>query len=252
MAVFSFMVMTGWALLAQGPPGPAVGLPGPPPDGAKLYADNCSQCHGDAGDNVSNVDLMHGRFRRASTDAELVSVILHGIPGTDMPPHNFYEVQAAAIVQYLRAAADRSVAVAGDKAHGQAIFAGKGNCASCHRVNGSGSRIAPDLSDIGRLRHADEIQRSLLDPDAEIIPSNRFVRVVTKDGKAVTGRLLNHDTFTVQLLDSTEKLVSLQMANVRELTFVPKSPMPSYKGKLTDQELTDLVSYLVSLKGGDK
>src|SRR3954466_712158 len=130
---------------------PNVGPPGPPPDGPRLYEENCSQCHGDAGDNVSNVDLMHGRFRRGTTDAELTGIVLRGIPGTDMPPHSFSEAQAAAIVQYLRTAADRSASTAGDRARGLAIFTGKGNCASCHRVNGAGARLAPDLSEVGRI-----------------------------------------------------------------------------------------------------
>jgi len=237
----------GFAQAPQ-PGGPPAGPP--PPDGARLYSENCSQCHGDAGDNVSNVDLMHGRFRRGTTDAELTGIVLRGIPGTDMPPHSFSEAQAGAIVQYLRASADRSASTAGDKSRGMAIFTGKGNCVSCHRVQGQGARLGPDLTEIGRLRHSDELERSILDPDASIIPSNRFVRVVTKDGTTITGRLLNHDTFTVQLLDSKEQLVSLLMSNVREFTFVDKSPMPSFKGKLTPQELQDLVSYLVSLKGG--
>jgi hypothetical protein len=85
-----------------------------------------------------------------------------------------------------------------------------------------------------------------------IVPSNRFVKLVTKDGATTTGRLLNHDTFTVQLMDAKEQLVSLPMSAVRELTFMDKSPMPSYRDKLSTQELTDLVSYLVSLKGGEQ
>ena len=66
----------------------------------------------------------------------------------------------------------------------------------------------------------------------------------------VTGRLLNHDTFTVQVLDAKEQLQSLQRANLREFTFLDKSPMPAYSGKLSSGEVTDLVSYLVSLREG--
>ncbi len=239
-------------VFAQGGPPGGVGPIGPPPNGAQLYSANCSQCHGDAGDSVSNVDLMHGRFRRGSTDAELTGIVLRGIPGTDMPPHSFSEAQAAAIVQYLRVTADRSASTAGNAANGKTIFSGKGTCASCHRIGGSGARLGPDLSEIGRLRHSDEIQRSILDPDASIVPSNRFVRLVMKDGSTTTGRLLNHDTFTVQIIDSKEQLVSQPMSNVRELTFIDKSTMPSYRDKLSTQELADLVSYLVSLKGGEQ
>ena len=234
------------AALAQAP-GPAGASQ---PNGEQLYMENCAECHGPEGDGVPNVDLGHGRFRRATTDPELVGIVLRGIPNTAMPPSNFSEAQAAAIVAYLRAKASRAAASAGDPANGRAIFVGKGNCVSCHRVNGVGARVAPDLSEIGRLRHSTDLERAIVDPDFMIVPSNRFIRLVTRDGATITGRLLNQDIFTVQLLDSKEQLRSVARSDLRELTFIDKSPMPSYRDKLSSQELTDLVSYLVSLQGG--
>lgn len=135
----------------------------------------------------------------------------------------------------------------GDAANGKAIFEGKGQCTNCHRIRGNGSRFGPDLSEIGG-RRPDQLQTSILDPDAEILPANRIYRVVEKNGSATTGRLLNLDTFTVQMIDQKERLLSFEKANLREYGFVEKSPMPSYKEKLTDQEVADLVNYLYSLK----
>ena len=77
---------------------------------------------------------------------------------------------------------------------------------------------------------------------------HRSVRAVTLDGKVVTGRRLNEDTYSVQLVDSEEHLVSLMKADLREYKVIPASPMPSYRDKLTADELTDLLSYLLSLK----
>src|SRR5688572_16617138 len=236
--------------LAQAPVTPNVGPPGPPPNGEQLYMENCAECHGPEGDVVPDVDLDHGRFRRATTDPQLVGIVLRGIPNTAMPPSNFSEAQASAIVQFLRAKARRAAATAGNATNGRSIFTGKGNCTSCHRVNGNGSRVGPDLSEIGRLRHSTDIERAILDPDFLIVPSNRFVRLVTREGATITGRMLNQDTFTVQLLDSKEQLRSLQRNDLREFTFLVKSPMPSYRDKLTSRELSDLVSYLVSLQRG--
>ncbi len=235
---------------AQAPVAPNVGPPGPPPNGEQLYMENCVECHGPEGDVVPDVDLGHGRFRRATTDPELVGIVLRGIPNTAMPPTNFSEAQASAIVQFLRAKARRAAATAGNVANGHEIFTGRGNCTSCHRVNGSGSRLGPDLSEVGRLRHSTDIERAIVDPDFLIIPSNRFVRLVTRDGATITGRLLNQDAFTVQLLDSKEQLRTLMRADLKEFIFINKSPMPSYREKLSPQEITDLVSYLVSLQGG--
>lgn len=136
----------------------------------------------------------------------------------------------------------------GDPVRGKGLYEGKGACASCHRVNGVGSRLGPDLSEIGDVRRADALERSLVEPDAEIIGTNRFYHVTTKDGATTTGRLLNLDTFTIQLLDSKERLRSFVKSDLRDHGFVEKSPMPSYKTSVTAQELADVVSYLASLK----
>ncbi len=219
--------------------------------GARLYRTNCSSCHGPNGDLQPGVDLGHGKFRRANSDEEVASIIMKGIPGTGMPPGNFSEPQALTVVAYLRSLASASnvTVVAGDPVHGKEIFEGKGGCLNCHRVRTTGSRVGPDLTDIGTLRRPADLQRSLVDPDAEVLAPNRYFRVVTKTGTAVTGRLLNEDTFTVQLLDSTEHLVTFRKADLKEYSFLAKSPMPSYKDKLTPQELSDVIGYLTSLKG---
>ena len=219
-------------------------------DGGRAFRNSCANCHGPDGDQVAGIDLGRGQFRRALTDQELVSIIRNGIPNTPMPANNVSEAQAVKIVAYLRSLSEsrRSVAATGDATRGKTIFDGKGSCASCHRVNGNGSRVGPDLSRIGQVRRSIELEQSLADPAAEVLPANRTYRVALKDGTTVTGRLLNHDTFTVQLLDSKEQLRSFVKADLKEYGFAPTT-MPSYKGKLDAQETADVVSYLVSLKG---
>ena len=82
-----------------------------------------------------------------------------------------------------------------------------------------------------------------------MMPINRPVRAVTKDGKVINGRRLNEDTYSVQLIDDQEHLLSLTKADLREYTIVTTSPMPSFKDTLSAEELADVVSYLLSLKG---
>jgi mono/diheme cytochrome c family protein len=89
----------------------------------------------------------------------------------------------------------------------------------------------------------------LVDPDAEVRFANRSVRAVTKDGKVITGRRLNEDTYTVQLIDEQERLVSLVKDNLREYGLVRRTSMPGYRDKLTANELADVLAYLLSLKG---
>jgi putative heme-binding domain-containing protein len=219
--------------------------------GKQLYGVNCSNCHGPNGDSVSGVDLGHGTFRRASTDNELVAIMVQGIMGTPMPPANLSDQQAHQIVAYLRslaAATETSSASKADLAHGKSLFESQG-CLNCHRVKDHGSRVGPDLTNLGARRKRDDIERSIVDPDAEILAENRYVRVVTRDGATITGRILNEDTFSLQLIDSKEKLVSLPKADLSKFEFLKNSPMPSYRDKLSGDELSDLVGYLVSLKG---
>ena len=220
-------------------------------EGNRLFRANCVLCHGPEGDQVPGIDLGHGRFRQTYSENALVKIIQNGIPGTGMPPNNLQDFQAEIVVAYLRsiATSGREVTGNGDAKRGKAIFEGKGNCLSCHRVYGVGSRVGPDLSDIAALRRSVELERSLLEPNEEVLPQNRYYRAVTKQGESVTGRLLNVDTFSVQILDSKERLLSLQRSDLRESGFVNDSPMPSYRGKLSTQELADVVAYLLSLKG---
>jgi putative heme-binding domain-containing protein len=223
-------------------------------NGARLYQSSCAGCHGPNGEMVPGVELQRGQFRRATNDTEIMRIIQSGIPGTTMPPGSFSDSQAGSIVAYLRSAAPSSgrgglTVARGDAARGRTLFDGKGQCATCHRVNGSGPRVAPDLSDIGTIRPASELQQKLVDPNALVRPGNRFVEAVTKSGARISGRLLNQDTFTIQLLDSTERLVSLSRSDLQDFTFVKNSPMPSYRDTLTAEEINDVVAHLVSLKG---
>jgi putative heme-binding domain-containing protein len=135
----------------------------------------------------------------------------------------------------------------GDPANGRAIFEGKGACTNCHRIKGNGSHFGPDLSEVG-VRSPEQLEISILDPDAEIAPANRIIRVVLKNGTTTVGRLLNEDTFSLQMIDKTERLLSFQKADLREYVFETKSPMPSFRDKLTAQEVADLVAYLSTFR----
>jgi putative heme-binding domain-containing protein len=245
-----FLAATGTLLFAQ-----HGYTPGDVQEGEQIFIENCAICHGPEGDAVPRVNLASGKFRHGSSDEELAQIIKNGIPGTAMPPGNFHEHQINALIAYLRsmtASLSGSTVSLGDAVRGKTVFEGKGECLNCHRVDGKGSYLGPDLTDVGVTRRAAQLERSILDPDAEILPQNRFYRVVTRDGTTVTGRLLNLDTFSVQLMDTNERLRSFSKANLKEFDFVDKSPMPSYQGKLSSTEVADLVGYLVTLKGVDK
>jgi len=220
-------------------------------DGARLYQVNCSGCHGPEGDLVPGVNFSGGKFLSVKSDEDLTRVIMKGIPGTAMPAANFPEFMAFSLVAYLRSmsAPGPYTLPSGDAARGKLIFEGKGGCLACHRVGTHGSRLGPDLTDIGGLRRGVQLERALLDAAKSVSPEYRAVRVVAKDGTEYQGRLLNLDTFSVQLLDSKERLRSFLKSDVRELSVITDPGMPSYRNKLSTQELGDLVSYMLTLKG---
>jgi putative heme-binding domain-containing protein len=220
-------------------------------DGARVYQANCSVCHGPEGDLVTGVNFSRGQFLSVMSDEDLQRVILKGIPGTPMPAATFPEFMGFPVMAYVRSmsAPGQRTLPDGDPARGKLVFEGKGECLSCHRVGRDGSRMGPDLTDIGGLRRGVQLERALLDAARAPSPEYRSVRVVTKDGKEYKGRLLNLDTFTVQMLDSGERLRSFSKTDLREVSVITTSGMPSYKDKLSTQELADLVSYMAALKG---
>jgi cytochrome c oxidase cbb3-type subunit III len=218
--------------------------------GATIYAARCVTCHGPQGDAIGGVNLRTGVFKTAFADRDLDRVIRTG-SAAGMPAFALDSAEMAGIIAYIRNmnAVDVSTVKTGDSARGRVLFSGKGNCTGCHRVGQTGSGVAPNLSDIGAVRSPGSLQRTLLDPSSQMMPVNRPVRVVTKDGTVINGRRLNEDTYSLQIIDDGERLHSFVKADLREFTIAKTSPMPSAKSVLSDAEIADMLAYLLTLKG---
>lgn len=219
--------------------------------GAQLYAAQCVTCHGANGDGVGNVNLRSGPLRRVTTDGELQRLLSTGIPGTGMPPFNFTPAEQQGIVAYVRNmnAMDTTKVKTGDAGRGRSLVEGKGGCLKCHMINDKGSVVAPDLSDVGATRAPSMLERHLTDPSAQMMPINRPVKITLKDGKTVNGRRLNEDTFWIQLMNDQGRLQSVAKGDVKDMQVGTASPMPSFKNTLTADELSDVIAYLLTLKG---
>lgn len=221
--------------------------------GSRVYGTLCVTCHGPTGSGVSGVDLRRGPIRRGATDAALRAFITAGAPASGMPSFKLEPAELTGLVAFVRAGFDATTSVApvlGDALRGRSVFEGKGQCLTCHRAGVNGVDSAPDLTEIGRLRTPVALQLSLVDPSRGMQPINRPVRAVKRDGTIITGRRLNEDMYTVQLITTEGRLVSLVKPELREWKVETVSTMPSFKDTLTSAELADLVGYLVSLKGG--
>ena len=166
-----------------------------------------------------------------------------------MPAFKLDPAELTGIVAFIRAGFDTSASVrVGDVSRGRAVFQGKGECVTCHRVAGKGPRSAPDLSDIGIARAPAMLERSVRDPSSALLPINRPVRIVMRDGRTIRGRRLNEDTHTVQLIDDKERLMSVLKKDVRSFDVVTESLMPAYAAKLSGDEIADVVAYLLTLR----
>lgn len=219
--------------------------------GERAFRDYCANCHGPDGDLIAQVDLGHNNFRQPYTDEDLANIIMNGIPNTPMPPTpRVSEEQAYMLVAYLRSRGeDASQTLAGNAARGRSLFDGRGQCRDCHMVDGHGSVLGPDLSSIALVRSSAELEQSLVAPGAVVQPDNRFYTVVLKTGETVSGRLLNHDAFTVQLLDDNENLRSFAKDELANFGFSDPG-MPSLAGAYSNQDIADLVAYLATLRRG--
>ena len=219
--------------------------------GFLVYRSTCATCHGEDGTNVPGIDLRNAT-PRTSTDDALRTLITTGIPDTAMPPGEYSSGELAGLVAYVRTMGElgaRDVQT-GDAGRGASIVSGKGNCTSCHRIGRTGTLgSAPPLTDIANVRTASRLEASLLDPTDAMIPFNRPVRAVLADGTAISGRRLNEDTYSVQLIDDSGGLRSLDKTTLREFTVITTSPMPSYADSLTEEEIADVVAYLLTLRG---
>jgi cytochrome c oxidase cbb3-type subunit 3 len=218
--------------------------------GGKLFRVHCAACHGIDGTGGRGPDLTSGEFRHAVNDSALRRIILRGIEGTEMPGLVLVGGEISHIVAYLnyirRSPDQRNLK--GDGVRGQQLFRDVGGCFQCHRVNGKGGRLGPDLSDIGSLRSPQYLRASIVEPSKEISRGYRTARVVDNDGKTVRGFLLDEDTYSVRILDMEENLLSFWKENLHEISYENVSLMPSSAQVFNEGELDSLVSYLSSLR----
>jgi quinoprotein glucose dehydrogenase len=108
--------------------------------------------------------------------------------------------------------------------------------------------MGTDLTFVGSQRTVEFLRESILEPDAFVEPLYSTARIVMENGERYEGLLLNEDTYYVQLLSMQRGLVTVARRNFREYEASKKSQMPSYKGKIGDKDLNDLLAYLWSLQ----
>lgn len=232
--------------------------------GARLFQIHCTLCHGARGEGGKGPALAVPALARATDDAALLRIISGGIAGTEMPGSQLPATAIAQLAAFVRSLGRLAPEpLPGDAARGARLYTTRGACASCHAIHGHGSAYGPELTLIGQRRNAAHLHRALVAPAADVpqsgtpyrsdvsLPENfLYVRVVTRDGRALAGVRINEDAFSLQLRDAAGRAHSLFKSDLAELHKERGySPMPAYGTIFSPAELDDLVAYLASLRG---
>jgi putative heme-binding domain-containing protein len=215
--------------------------------GAALFRERCADCHGPDAKGVRGPDLTR-LWATDGADARVFQILRTGVPGSIMPPSSAPDAELWAIVSYLRdiSTAKREES-SGNVANGERLFAA--DCAACHQINGRGGRLGPDLSRIPASQTSQVLARAIRDASASFTSTFEPVTLMTRDGQQVRGTRKAEDAFSIQIMDTRERLQGYVKANLREVTRDKKSLMPDFgPDRLSDAELNDLLAYLGTLR----
>lgn len=221
--------------------------------GLQLFRSSCASCHGLNAKGLRGPDLTTGQWARGGSDAQLFRTIMQGIPGTDMPGAQYSDAtpdQVWAVIAYLRTLSGPASEEdkRGDAQNGEMLFWGRATCGQCHMVRGRGGRLGPDLSRIGTTRSRTALIKEIRTPSGSFTDGYWPVTVVARDGRRTRGVRKNEDPFSLQIMDTNEKILSFDQSDLREVVREPRSLMPDYgPDRLTDAELDDVIRYLRSL-----
>ena len=231
---------------------------------------NCALCHGlGARGGGRGPDLTRALKKHTHSDAEMFQVISNGIPGTAMPANGtngqgvgMTDKEIWQIIAYIRSQEIKAPAKpVGNAAHGKDLFYGDANCSLCHMVDGKGGRLGPNLTGVGGSRTREAIIDSVRSPSRrlawrlteatkEFPQEYESVTAETADGKQIKGVTLNEDSFTVQIMDSSEQIYLLQKDKLRSFQKTRESAMPKYNSDtLSDKDLDDIVAFLMHMGG---
>jgi putative heme-binding domain-containing protein len=220
--------------------------------GQALYRIRCADCHGLDAAGYRGPDLKT-LIAGGVADERLFQVIRKGVPGTEMPAApNAPDDDILMVIAYLRSVGTvpASESPSGNVENGSRLFASQ--CASCHRVASKGGRIGPDLTRIGIARSRTALLREIRTPSEFVAQNYETVTLVTKDGQRIRGTKKNEDVFSIQVMDTRERIQGFLKSSLQDVIYEKASLMPEYgPSRLNDNDLNDLVGYLTTLRGVD-
>ena len=143
----------------------------------------------------------------------------------------------------------RDAIAGGDPARGRELFFYRGElaCLRCHKVEGQGGTVGPDLSKIDPQKSREYLLESIVFPSAQIDKRYASYEIETRDGKLVTGLKVSDGPRGVELLQADGRQILVPAENMESIRTIHQSAMPEgVAEKLTRRELRDLVAFLAS------
>jgi putative heme-binding domain-containing protein len=252
--VAGWVIIVGASTYAQAPAAknPFEGDQNAIKSGMGLFRARCADCHGMDARGVRGPDITQV-WASGRTDDGLFTTIKNGIAGTEMPAQpRLFEHETWQILAYLKtlAASARPDPQRGNAENGKKIY--QANCVGCHRVNGVGGRLGPDLSRIGAARSREVLELRIRGGVEGFLPGYEPVTLTPQEGQAVVGVKKNEDLFSVQVMDTRERIQGYDKAMLKEMQNNPRSAMPPFgSNRISESDLDDLIRYLQTLRGFD-
>ena len=124
-------------------------------------------------------------------------------------------------------------------------------CSACHRVNGQGGSVGPELTQIGGKFDRPHLIESILEPSRQIVEGYRNTTILTADGVVVQGVVKERTKKSLTLGDANGQVIELATDDIEEEKPSDASIMPSGLATgLQPGEFIDLIAYLESLRSG--
>ena len=136
-----------------------------------------------------------------------------------------------------------------DFAQGKAMFAATA-CTVCHRFNGEGIGIAPDISDAGRRYSVRDLLENIIEPSLVISDQYGSEEFTMPEGNAIVGRVLGEEDGWIKVMTNPfapDEAMGVEIAKIIERKPYPVSMMPpGLINALNPDELKDLLAYILS------
>ncbi len=214
----------------------AVQILGSKPDGAKLIG----QCFVDKKLPAELLPQVADALRKhAAKDPELAALLTEVMKGGLLLSLDAGQVER---VRQL-------VLTKGSPQRGKSLYLSSKslNCVNCHKLEGVGGQVGPDLTRLWDTAPIGKIMESIIEPSKEIKEGFQSFKVMTKGGQTFTGLKVVDKPDEIVIRDATATDVRIARNDVDEIVASKVSLMPdNVVSQLSFDQFIDLIAFLTS------